>query len=62
MAENSPSPEANDEDETKRRFREALERKSRTSQAREAHEEGRQKVKNMADSANQKRFFRRKTG
>ncbi|MET9819578.1 DUF5302 domain-containing protein [Streptomyces sp. NPDC006355] len=55
-------PEINTEEEAKRRFQEALEKKTRTSRARAAHEEGRLKVKNMSGNAGQKRFFRRKTG
>ncbi|MFI1786453.1 DUF5302 domain-containing protein [Streptomyces rubiginosohelvolus] len=50
------------EEDEKRRFQEALERKSRTSQARAAHEEGRMKINNISGSPGQKRFFRRKTG
>ncbi|MFJ5049799.1 DUF5302 domain-containing protein [Streptomyces sp. NPDC098077] len=52
----------NAEEDEKQRFQEALEKKSRTSQARAAHEEGRMKIKNLSGSAGQKRFFRRKTG
>ncbi|MET9497745.1 DUF5302 domain-containing protein [Streptomyces sp. NPDC006552] len=50
------------EDEMRAKFKEALERKSRSSQAQQAHEEGRGKVKNMSSPAGRKRDFRRKTG
>ncbi|MEV5103722.1 DUF5302 domain-containing protein [Streptomyces massasporeus] len=55
-------PASNAEVEAKRRFKEAVERKSRMSRTRAAHEEGRLKVKSLGGSAGQKRFFRRKTG
>ncbi|MEU6475110.1 DUF5302 domain-containing protein [Streptomyces flaveolus] len=61
MADTPPANHA-EEEEAKRRFQEALEKKARTSQARAAHEEGRLKVKNMSGNAGQKKFFRRKTG
>jgi hypothetical protein len=60
MADTPPANNA--EEEAKRRFQAALEKKSRTSQARAAHEEGRLKIKNLSGNAGQKRFFRRKTG
>ncbi|MER5843962.1 MULTISPECIES: DUF5302 domain-containing protein [Streptomyces] len=60
MADTPPANNA--EEEAKRRFQEALEKKARASQSRTAHEEGRLKVKNMSGSSGQKRFFRRKTG
>ncbi|MER7000145.1 DUF5302 domain-containing protein [Streptomyces sp. NPDC000410] len=50
------------EDELRAKFKEALERKSRTSQDRQAHEEGRIKVNRMSGPAGQKRNFRRKSG
>ncbi|MFJ8827928.1 DUF5302 domain-containing protein [Streptomyces sp. NPDC102467] len=50
------------EDETLAKFKEALARKSKTSQAKQAHEEGRGKVTNMSGPAGQKRNFRRKSG
>ncbi|MFC8372151.1 MULTISPECIES: DUF5302 domain-containing protein [unclassified Streptomyces] len=62
MADTPPANHAEEEEAAKRRFKEALEKKARTSQARAAHEEGRLKVKNMSGNAGQKRFFRRKTG
>ncbi|MET8578894.1 DUF5302 domain-containing protein [Streptomyces sp. NPDC005012] len=57
------TPDTNaQETEVQRKFREALERKSRASQAKQAHEEGRLKVKGMSGPAGKKRFIRRKTG
>ncbi|MEV6173472.1 DUF5302 domain-containing protein [Streptomyces sp. NPDC051954] len=50
------------ENEARRKFREALERKEKTGRSRQAHEEGRRKVKGMNGPAGQKRYFRRKTG
>ncbi|QNP67907.1 DUF5302 domain-containing protein [Streptomyces genisteinicus] len=61
MADTPPAHHA-EEDAAKRRFREALAKKTRNSQARAAQEEGRLKVKNASGAADQKRFFRRKTG
>ncbi|MFJ2502344.1 DUF5302 domain-containing protein [Streptomyces sp. NPDC087539] len=51
-----------EENDAREKFREALERKSNTNRARQAHEEGRLKVKNMSGTAGKKRYFRRKTG
>ncbi|MFJ9041429.1 DUF5302 domain-containing protein [Streptomyces sp. NPDC102406] len=51
------------EDDMRAKFKEALERKSQTAQAQQAHEEGRGKVKSMSGPAGgRKRDFRRKTG
>ncbi|MGW7411694.1 DUF5302 domain-containing protein [Streptomyces sp. NPDC054863] len=50
------------EAEVRAKFKEALERKARVSQAAQAHEEGRSKVRNMSGPAGQKRRFRRKSG
>jgi hypothetical protein len=55
-AENEP------ESEEKRKFREALERKSRTNRSQEAHLEGRQKIKGLNGPKGQSRNFRRKSG
>ncbi|MGW3990617.1 DUF5302 domain-containing protein [Streptomyces sp. NPDC004830] len=44
------------------KFREALARKANANQARQAHEDGRLRVKGMSGPAGQKRYFRRKTG
>ncbi|MDN5383322.1 DUF5302 domain-containing protein [Streptomyces sp. LB8] len=56
------SKENKNEDPTRDKFREALERKKSMSRARQAHEEGRLKVKSMSGPAGKKRYFRRKTG
>ncbi|MEU0743945.1 DUF5302 domain-containing protein [Streptomyces sp. NPDC006134] len=50
------------DDEVRARFKEALERKSQVSRARQAHEAGRSKVRNMSGPAGRKRNYRRKTG
>jgi hypothetical protein len=51
-----------EENDPRQKFREALERKSSATKSRQAHEEGRLKVKNMSGAAGKKRYFRRKTG
>lgn len=51
-----------EEGDARQKFREALERKGHTDRAKQAHEEGRLKVKNMSGAAGKKRYFRRKTG
>ncbi|WP_327358806.1 DUF5302 domain-containing protein [Streptomyces sp. NBC_01304] len=48
--------------EAKDKFKKALEAKTRASRNKQAHEDGRMRVKNMSGPAGQKRFFRRKTG
>ncbi|MFF3847902.1 DUF5302 domain-containing protein [Streptomyces sp. NPDC002328] len=50
------------EDSTRDRFLAALQRKNDLSRAKEAHEEGRLKVKAMSGPAGKKRYFHRKTG
>nr|AXL06545.1 hypothetical protein B5181_35825 [uncultured bacterium] len=57
-------PEAGNEPETeaKRKFREALERKSRAARSQQAHQEGRQKIKGQGGPKGQSRNFRRKSG
>lgn len=50
------------EESTRNKFREALERKKNPPRAQRAHEEGRTKVKSMSGQAGKKRQFRRKTG
>ncbi|MTE17785.1 hypothetical protein F0L17_01275 [Streptomyces sp. TRM43335] len=50
------------EDDVKRKFREALERKKQTGQERRAHEENRSKINGTRRSADRKRNFRRKAG
>ncbi|NEB81267.1 DUF5302 domain-containing protein [Streptomyces sp. SID14478] len=54
--------EGDDAEAVRAKFKEALARKSQVSRAKQAHEEGRAKVKNMGNPAGQKRNFRRKTG
>ncbi|MET7509482.1 MULTISPECIES: DUF5302 domain-containing protein [Streptomyces] len=57
------TPNGNAEEQSARdKFREALERKQNQTRARQAHEEGRLKVKGMSGQAGKKRYFRRKTG
>ncbi|UUU45069.1 DUF5302 domain-containing protein [Streptomyces sp. NBC_00162] len=57
------TPQSNvEENDARRKFREALERKGNDSRARQAHEDGRLRVKGMSGPAGQKRYFRRKTG
>lgn len=57
------TPESNAaETEAKRRFREALERKSRTARSQQAHQEGRLKIKSFNGPKGQNRNFRRKSG
>ncbi|MBT2541068.1 DUF5302 domain-containing protein [Streptomyces sp. ISL-44] len=57
------TPQSNvEENDARRKFREALERKGNASRARQAHEDGRLSVKGMSGPAGQKRYFRRKTG
>ncbi|MFJ5780142.1 DUF5302 domain-containing protein [Streptomyces sp. NPDC093094] len=59
----SETPETNStENDARAKFREALSRKADTTRARQAHEEGRLRVKGMSGAAGQKRYFRRKTG
>ncbi|MGK5628042.1 DUF5302 domain-containing protein [Streptomyces sp. URMC 123] len=63
MAETPEHIEAEtDADDVKRKFREALERKTRGSQERQAHEDGRSKVNGMQGPSAQRRNFRRKSG
>jgi hypothetical protein len=55
-------PEENSfEVDDRAKFREALVRKANATRSREAHEQGRLRVKGMSGPAGQKRFFRRKT-
>ncbi len=51
-----------DNDETKRKFREALERKRKGEQARPGHLDGDSSIQGTHDRANHKREFRRKSG
>ncbi|MFF0885050.1 DUF5302 domain-containing protein [Streptomyces sp. NPDC003456] len=55
-------PEDNSfEADDRAKFREALVRKANASRSRQAHEEGRLRVKGMSGPAGKKRYFRRKT-
>jgi len=57
------TPERNDaQQEAKRRFRQALERKEHASLAKAAQEEGRMKARAAGGPAARKRFHRRRTG
>jgi hypothetical protein len=58
-ANDSPTPDA---DETKRKFREALDRKQKNSQGRPDHLDGESAVNGTHERADHKREFRRKTG
>ncbi|MEU1854272.1 DUF5302 domain-containing protein [Streptomyces sp. NPDC019990] len=51
-----------DQQAAREKFRAALNRKAQASQARQAHEQGRLKVKGMSGPNGRKRPFRRKTG
>jgi hypothetical protein len=50
------------ESDVKRKFKEALERKSQGTQARKAHDEGLSKINGVQSPAARKQTFRRKTG
>ncbi|MFE1009859.1 DUF5302 family protein [Streptomyces sp. NPDC058794] len=50
------------ETDAKRRFQEALERKAAVSRSRQAHEDGRLKLKGFSGPKGQNRAFRRKSG
>lgn len=56
------SEQIDNENDLKRKFQEALERKGRGAQARKAQEQGRAKVGAMQGPAARKRTFRRKSG
>lgn len=56
------SEQTDNENDLKRKFEEALARKSQGAQARKAQEEGRLKVGAMQGPTARKRPFRRKTG
>ncbi|WP_217246067.1 DUF5302 domain-containing protein [Streptomyces sp. AC602_WCS936] len=53
---------AGTETDAKRRFQEALERKAAVSRSRQAHEDGRLKLKGFSGPKGQNRTFRRKSG
>ena len=54
--------ETPDSDETKRKFREALDRKRNKETARPGHLDGDSSIHGTQDRADHKRDFRRKTG
>ncbi|PZT70934.1 hypothetical protein DN402_05420 [Streptomyces sp. SW4] len=62
MNEKKTNEKKTNESETKRRFQEALERKAAVSRARQAHEDGRLKLKGFNGPKGQNRTFRRKSG
>ena len=61
-ASRKPGPKKAPEDETKRKFREALDRKKQHAQDRPAHLEGESSVHEAHGRADLKREFRRKSG
>ncbi|MBB4689401.1 DUF5302 domain-containing protein [Amycolatopsis jiangsuensis] len=61
MSEPHPTP-SGEEDEVKRRFREALERKQAQSRTGAAHEDGGPRNQHAHGPAANKRTFRRKSG
>lgn len=62
MAEAQPDPAEDPADETKRKFREALERKKANSAGAAARAEGVGKQSQAHGPASQRRTFRRKSG
>jgi hypothetical protein len=62
MSEPAPSPESDEEDDVKRKFREALERKQASSRTGSAHESAGGKNQHAHGPAANKRTFRRKSG
>ncbi len=61
-ASDKPGPAQQPEDETKRKFREALEKKNAQSRSGEAHLDGDSAVHSAHGAAGGKREFRRKSG
>ena len=61
-AESSGSPESEDEDETKRKFREALDRKLAKSSGGSDHKDGGGKQPRVHGPVESRREFRRKSG
>ena len=61
MSEPNPSP-SGEEDDVKRKFREALERKQANNRKGQEHADARSKVDNTHGPAAAKRTFRRKSG
>ncbi|RZQ60609.1 DUF5302 domain-containing protein [Amycolatopsis suaedae] len=62
MSDSTPSAEAGAEDEVKRKFREALERKQAKAKSGTSHEDRGSKVNYAHGPAAHKREFRRKSG
>ncbi|WP_338673631.1 DUF5302 domain-containing protein [Streptomyces sp. SCSIO 30461] len=58
---NTPEDNAAETD-AKRKFREALERKSRNARSQQAHHEARLKINGSSGPAHQNQSFRRKAG
>jgi hypothetical protein len=62
MADPAPSPDSDEEDDVKRRFREALDRKRASARSGSAHENAGGKNQHAHGPAANKRTFRRKSG
>jgi hypothetical protein len=64
MTDTAPSPASDEgeDDDVKRRFREALERKQAKAKARDAHEDRGSKIHQAHGPAAGRRQFRRKSG
>ncbi|WP_158887799.1 DUF5302 domain-containing protein [Amycolatopsis anabasis] len=62
MSDNAPSTNGDQEDDVKRKFREALERKQAQAKARDAHEDRGSKIHSAHGPASNRRQFRRKSG
>jgi hypothetical protein len=62
MSDPAPSPESDEEDDVKRKFREALERKQASVRSGSAHENAGGKNQHAHGPAANKRTFRRKSG
>ncbi|MFD9896139.1 DUF5302 domain-containing protein [Amycolatopsis sp. NPDC058986] len=62
MAEPEPSRQSGEEDDVKRKFREALERKQAHARSGSSHENGGPKNQHAHGPAANKRQFRRKSG
>jgi hypothetical protein len=62
MSDPAPSPESGEEDDVKRKFREALERKQASARSGSAHENAGGKNQHAHGPAANKRTFRRKSG
>lgn len=62
MAKSEPEPQDESQDETKRKFREALERKKQGGQAHPGGVDGESAIHGRHEKAGGKREFRRKSG